>query len=334
MALTFTSWYSCNDLLNPSLEWTTTASLLGKLPLRYCEAIRQALVERYLGAQVPLPAALTETVKETMLPQQTLINLWTALEAIYPYYLNHPLYSLPLVAQPDLVYWTEATLKTACGFSAWPSVSPWTIPSQRTLVWQCREVLRCLKWTVTAGGYVDMESWYEASQSKVQLTHDWKTQAPDDDWLPQADFSGYQPWPLFAYPNCYYFESEVYGPSNYSAVRTRAFPQLPKPGHAIANDVTVYAELNMANLIYGLETFDRNDDWPSAAKKGGYSWIATPGLLSSNTVWTGTSKVGDRLESPPNIPNFHPTGPSERGWWSWRCVAVRRFDVSDGFTFQ
>ena len=46
MSITFTSWTACDDSTNPALDWTDEGAVRGRVPLRYYEALRQALNER------------------------------------------------------------------------------------------------------------------------------------------------------------------------------------------------------------------------------------------------------------------------------------------------
>ena len=47
MPTIYTSWNACNDVTNPTLDWSSVDAIKGRLTYRYLEAIRQAVIEKF-----------------------------------------------------------------------------------------------------------------------------------------------------------------------------------------------------------------------------------------------------------------------------------------------
>ena len=114
----FTSWESCDDADNPTLVWKREApwspnpnAIVGKLPYRYYECLRQALVERADQiAYFEVPERLTVAVgHREYWKQEWADDFQTTITALIPYYVDHT-YSLQQDATAMHQAWTEESL--------------------------------------------------------------------------------------------------------------------------------------------------------------------------------------------------------------------------------
>lgn len=120
MGITFTSWAACDDGVNPTLDWSSASGLRGRLPRRFCEAIRQALIERAADVGIDagyIPACLAGT---TLAPQW-FDRFDTEMSSTLVAYVDHrdhagdwsglaPAFTPPL--------WTESAILAAIGAPA------------------------------------------------------------------------------------------------------------------------------------------------------------------------------------------------------------------------